>query len=207
MSFAACDDILRPGKYRNYDQRVDSGERDPAEEQNHASREMVGERIYPAYSQHICYAALSPDGHGLTSYGPVAVRWRVTPMYLGRRASLLDENSYTFYEQNGLGTLTATVPSGHRAVWEDRALLVAAKLADRLTPATSETSLPDLLFHAGAARPQDEIVEIAIYAGGGLDTEDVDMVTRETPPTTAVEWHRWQIIRDVCSGRPIDVVE
>src|SRR5205814_687976 len=27
MSFAACDDLLRSGKYRNYDQRIDSAER------------------------------------------------------------------------------------------------------------------------------------------------------------------------------------
>jgi hypothetical protein len=94
MSFAACDDILRSDKYRNYDQRTSSGERFPASAQDHADRAMVGARLFPTYDQHIYYAALSPDGRGLLSYGPVAVCWEVTPAYLGRRASLIDENSF-----------------------------------------------------------------------------------------------------------------
>src|SRR5207253_874190 len=66
MSFAACDDILRPGKYRNYEQRIGSGEREPAGQPDHADREMVGERLFPMYNQYIQYAALSPDGRGLS---------------------------------------------------------------------------------------------------------------------------------------------
>jgi hypothetical protein len=96
MSFAACDDILRPGKYRNYDQRIGSGERTPAAAQDHADREMVGARLFPMYHQNILYAALSPDGRGLSSYGAVAVRWEVTANYLARRATLLEESSFHF---------------------------------------------------------------------------------------------------------------
>jgi hypothetical protein len=49
MSFAACDDIMRSGKYRNYDQRIASGERDPASAQDHSDRKMVGARLFPMY--------------------------------------------------------------------------------------------------------------------------------------------------------------
>jgi hypothetical protein len=133
MPFAACDDILRPGKYRNYDQRISSGERTPAGAQDHADREMVGARLFPMYDQYILYAALSPDGRGLSSYGTVAVRWEVTANYLARRASLLEENSFHFYDHHALGARGATIPAGYRAIWDDRAKLVTAKLAPRLT--------------------------------------------------------------------------
>ena len=127
MPFQVCDDLLRYGKYRNYHQRIASGEREPAEGINHADREMVGARLFPAYQQHIQYAALSPDGRGLPSYGPVAVQWDVAPVYLGRRVSLLDENSFAFFERHALGRLGVAIPPGHRADWTHRALLVAAK--------------------------------------------------------------------------------
>ena len=96
------------------------------------------------YEEHIQYAALSPDGRGLVSYGPVAVRWEVVPSYLDRRISLFQEDSFIFYDQFKLGDRGATVPPGYRAIWDDRAKLVAAKFASRLTAATAEGSLAGL---------------------------------------------------------------
>jgi len=94
MDFGVCDDILRSKKYGNYDRRVESGEREPAKELDHSDRQTVGGRSFAMYHDHIHYAALSPDGNGLSSsYGPVAVRWKVETTYLGRRISLLEENS------------------------------------------------------------------------------------------------------------------
>ncbi len=207
MSFAACDDILRPGKYRNYHQRIDSGERGPADASDHSDRDMVGARLYPMYNEHIQYAALSPDGRGLSSYGPVAVRWDVTPTYLGRRSSLLDENSYTFYDHYGLGLRGATIPPGHRAIWEDRAKLVAVKLAPRLTTATPESNLPGLLLQAGRTRNDDDFVEIAIYADRGLDTRDVNLVTLQRRPGTSEESHRLELVRETCASRGVALIE
>jgi hypothetical protein len=207
MGFEVCDDILRPDKYRNYHQRVDSGERNPAAAENHADREIVGARLFPNYHHHIQYAALSPDGSGLPTYGAVAVRWRVTSTYLGRRASLLEDNSYTFFEHNHLGELGATIPSGYRAVWEDRVQLVVAKVAERLTIAMEESSLSRLLLRPTADKKNDEFVEVAIYADGGLETEDVDRVTLTRAATTREERHRLRLIRDMCASRGIQLVE
>lgn len=207
MSFAACDDILRPGKYRNYEERVESGERDPADAQDHADRMMVGDRLFPTYSKHIHYAALSPDGRGLTGYGPIAVRWQVTGIYLGRRTSLLDENSFTFYDHHELGRRGSTVPPGHQAIWEDKSKLVAAKLAPRLSAAIGESSLAALMMVPGKTRRDDDFVEIFIYADAGIDTEDVDMVTVQRPATTSEEAHRRDLVREACSTRRIAFVE
>jgi hypothetical protein len=207
MSFAACDNILRSDKYRNYDQRTDSGEREPASAQDHADRDMVGAKLFPKYNEHIHYAALSPDGRGLLSYGPVAVCWQVTPAYLGRRASLLDENSFFIYDRHALGQRGTTIPPGHRATWEDRAMLVAAKVAPRLTAATGESSLPGLLLQAGKTRNDDDFVEIAIYADGGLDTHDVSRVTLQRAATTPEETHRLELVREICATRHIAMIE
>lgn len=208
MSFAACDDILRSGKYRNYDQRLESGEREPASFANHGDREMVGERLFPRYKQHIQYAALSSNGRGLErSYGPTAVRWRVTAEYLGRRLSLLEENSYILFDRFSLGRLGVTLPVGYQAIWEDRAKLAAAKIASRLTPATGENDLPALLLNEGGMRTTDVLVEVAIYAEDGLDTQDVDMVTIQRPPSTPAEGYRRDIIQGICAARGITFVE
>jgi hypothetical protein len=208
MPFAVCDDILRSGKYRNYDQRIESGEREPAGAVDHGDREIVGGRLFPAYKQHIQYAALSPNGRGLeNSYGPMAMRWQVTPEYLGRRSSLIEDNSYIFFRKNSLGDLNAPVPPGYQSIWEDRAKLAAAKLAPRLTSATGQSDLLGILLHEGPNRKLDEFIEVAIYAEGGLDTEDVDRVTVQRPPATSEEGHRRDIIRETCPHRNIVFVE
>jgi len=207
MAFSACDDILRPGRYRNYDQRVESGERDPAIASDHADREKVGATLFKMHSDHIVYAVLSPSERGLASYGPVAVRWEVTAAYIGRRASLLESNSYTFFNQHGLGALGAAVPPGYRAIWQDRAQLVAAKLAARLTTTTSESTLPSMMMHTGSKREDDDFVEVAIYADRGLDTQDVTAVALQRTPTTAEELHRRDLIREICVARGIAFTE
>lgn len=209
MPFAVGGNILRSDKYRNYYQRIDSGERAPATARNHADRVKVGESLFPMYEEHIQYAALSPDGRGLVSYGPVAVRWEVVPSYLDRRISLLQEDSFIFYDQFKLGDRGATVPPGYRAIWDDRAKLVAAKFASRLTAATAEGSLAGLLMHAGATKKDDDYVEIFIYDDVGLETRDVDLVTIQRAPMTPEEGHWRDLVRDACAARPraIRVVE
>jgi hypothetical protein len=206
MPIAVCDDLLRPAKYRNYHQRIESGERAPAEAESHSDREMVGAKLYPAFHPHIQYAALSPDGRGLKNYGAVALRWQVTPFYLERRISLLDENSFTFFERYNLGALRTPIPPGHQSVWADRTKLTIAKLAARLNSATSESSLPMLLLHSAGNRDDDDFLEVAIYAEGGLDTKDVDLVSLQTSPTTPEDQRRWQLILEMCSARAIKVL-
>lgn len=203
MSFAACDDILRPGKYRNYHQRVESGERDPASMQDHADRDMVGARLCPMYEQRIVYAALSPDGRGLVHYGPVAVRWNVTPTYLGRRASLLEENSFVFYNRHSLGARGSKTPEGYRATWPDRAKLAVAKLVSHSTRATEESNPPDVLLRVGTSREDDDFIEVFIYAERGLDTRDVNMVTLQRPPITSEERRRRELIVEMCAMRDV----
>lgn len=207
MLFEALDNVLRSRKYLNYDKRRESGDREPAEAKFHAEREMVSARLFPMYFQHIHYAALSTDGRGLGSYGSVSIRWNVTEDYLEPRISLLDENAYTFYDRYSLGRREAEIPAGHRAVWRQRAHLVAAKLAERLSNSMCDGSLGKLILHDGATRADDDFVEVTIFAEEGVRTIATDMVTLHRAPNTEEEHHRWALAREMCRGRGIQIVE
>ena len=201
MGLDACDDILRSNKYHNYQQRVAFRQRSPATWDNHADREMVGEKLYPVFNRHLVYAALSPDGRGLSSYGAVAMRWQVRSFYIDRRASLMEDNSFTFFDQHKLGERGAKVPEGYQSVWEDRAMLAAIKLLPRLTVATPESSLEQLMMVAGTSKDVDDFIEIVIYAEDGLDTADVDRVTLLQRPATEDEILRWELVKESCRKR------
>jgi hypothetical protein len=85
-------------------------------------------------------------------------------------------------------------------------MLVIAKIASRLSTATPESSLPQLLLRAGATRRDDDFVEIAIYAEDGLDTRDVSKVTLQRAATTSEETHRLSLLREICVTRGITVI-
>ena len=110
------------------------------------------------------------------------VSWRVTMDYLGKRMSLLEENSYAFYERHGLGRLGSARPAGYFSTWDDRAKLVGAKLGPRVTIATDRAKLNALLLRSGGNRDDDDFVEIMIYADKGIDTHDVGRVLIQVPP-------------------------
>jgi hypothetical protein len=166
---------------------------------------MVATKLFPTFHQNIQYAALSPDGGGLNNYGEVAVRWQVTQFYLERRISLLDENSFTFFERYQLGALRSSIPPGHQSVWGDRAKLAAAKLAIRINSADPESSLTNLLLRPADNRDDDDFVEVAIYAETGLDTNDVDLISLQTAPKNREDQLRWDLILEMCKTRNIGV--
>jgi hypothetical protein len=166
---------------------------------------MVGERLFPMYSQHIIFAALSPNGRGTTTYGgEVWMTWG-TPFLVERWMSLIEENSYTFFEQHELGRLGAEVPWGYRAVWEDRAKLAVAKLGPLLTSATVPNDLNGLLLQASPTRAEDRFIEVHIYAEGGLDAREVDHVAFQHVPATLDEMQLWAQIQDNCAKLRIRV--
>ncbi len=85
--------------------------------------------------------------------------------------------------------------------------LAAAKIAPRLDAATGESRLPGLLLEPGKTRNDDDFIEVAIYADGGFDTQDLDMVTVQQSPTTSEEAHRRDLVRENCADRGITFVE
>jgi hypothetical protein len=205
MTVDVCDLLLRGAKYESYSQGIMRKDRAPARQMDHGDRMAVNERLFPNYGQHIVFAALSTDGTALDKYGAVAVTWNVTPHYLGRRATLLEENSYVFYERHKLGSLRGPgPPQGFRAVWDDRKDLVVAKIEPNLTPATPGSSLPESFLSSGASKMDDNYIEVTIYADDdGLDALDVARVWALKTFADADQALIWARVQEVCKRRRI----
>jgi len=206
LSVEAADDITRAGKYRNYHTLVDQGQRDIASRIDDSDRTMVGSRLYPGFFQKIHYAALSPNGRGLSSYGDVAISWYVSAEYLEKRVSVHEENSYVFFDRHSLGNLGTPVPAGYVGSWNDRNKVAVAKLERKLTTAMGTASLESLLLDDSMSRAADDFVEIAIYADEGIDSLDINRVTVQNPPTDRDKQRRLDLVEGACISRGIDYV-
>ena len=203
MSIEAADNITRDGKYRNYHNLVDHEDRKIAKKNDHSDRIMVGEKLFPGFAEKIHYAALSPNGRGLSNYGEIAISWRVDAHYLEGRISVHEENSFNFFDRHSLGIRGTDVPSGYAGVWGDRHKVAAAKLEPRLITAMSFASLGGLLLHDSTTRSQDDFVEVAIYASEGIDSLDVESVTVQHAPTQRNKQERLELIKNLCVKRKI----
>ena len=152
--------------YNSYKALTDAGQRKHAEEADHRKRSEVEAKLFPGYEDKIIYAAVALDGRGLHSYGEYVLL--IDDVVTTHRASVLETNSYRLVEllQVPLG---ADIPPGHRATWEDRKWLIVAKIANRLTSATTPAEFPRLLLFCSNSRETDEFVEVHIY--GSLDIQ------------------------------------
>jgi hypothetical protein len=189
--------------YRNYYKALKNDLRRIAEPEYHAHRAAVDVKIHPGYETEILDAALSPDGRGLTSYGEITLQLR--NVTIEDRASVLRENSFTFYERYDLGKRDAKEEPGWRSVWADRAHLGIAHLAGRVTPTTSERDLPGKILSSGATRNDDCFMEIHIY--GELTLDAVDTVSLDKPLTNANDHDDWDFARQKVARKLIAVVD
>lgn len=175
------------GLYTSYGRLVQAGARKRAAPEDDRARMMVEARLYGSQADHICYAALSLGCPGLTAYGEVSLQIR--DVAVRTRASVLEENSYSFFERHALGTRAkADFPLGYRSPWSTRHLVAAAKLGIHLTDVSTEAEFGGLLLHAGATRHDDEFIEVHVY--GTFDLRAVERVrfpARAGKQTSALE--------------------
>jgi hypothetical protein len=127
--------IIAGQNYVSYYRALNTGLRQIAERQYHAQRTKVDAVIHPGYEIEILNAALSPDGRGLTNYGPITLH--LSEISISDRASVMRENTYDFFERNKLGDRNAEEEPGWRSVWAGRSKLGVAHLASAMTSATS----------------------------------------------------------------------
>ena len=157
--------------YSTYQLGVRGQIRKPAPDHDDRHRAGVEGVLFGTYGENIRYAALSLDGAGLTSYGRYSVKLR--DIAVADRASLLEENSYSFVTQYGI-VAGQPIPRGHRATWPDRHKLAVAKLAKRITAATTETAFPRILLLSDGKKAEDDFIEVHIY--GPLDANTIESV-------------------------------
>ncbi len=121
--------------------------------------------MFPHYAKEIRFAALSLDGVGVTDYGSCSMVLR--NLAISERATVFEENSLEFCRSRELG-VGRSVPPGYRAVWEERDLLVCAKLVGRLSPSTTDDSFPGIL------KSGKDFVEVHIY--GSLHRGSIERI-------------------------------
>ncbi len=148
--------------YASYQQQVQAGTRTPAAFEHDANRIAVESRLYGSFSNRIIYAALSPDGNGLWSYGEITITLKTAS--IAHRASILEENSYDFMRKHRIPVIDPDFPLGYRSNWADRHLLGSAKLAKELQPGMTSHELNALVIHSSGDRSLDKFLEIHIFS-------------------------------------------
>ena len=189
--------------YVNYYNALGHHARKIAERAYHAHRSAVDDKIHTGYGEEILNAALSPDGRGLTNYGPITLELR--EVSIDDRASVMRENSFDFYDRYKLGDRDAVEEPGWRSTWADRARLGVAHLAPFVSAATAEADLPIVVLSNGTTRHGDRYMEVHIY--GELSWQTLKRVTLAQPLTTTEEQDDWFFGRQKLRHRDVDIVD
>jgi hypothetical protein len=146
--------------YSPYEQQLKGSLRTPAEPENDRHRRAVGGLLYGSYSEEMVYAALSADGRGLSSYGPVHLE--LEESCVAYRSTVLEENSYSFVRRHGV-TPGRPLPHGYLARWQARGMLAVAKLAQDVKDDLDEEACCRLLLQSRGDRASDRFLEVHVY--------------------------------------------
>jgi len=186
------DFVTRPTTlYANYHRGVLAEVRKAAEADRDRDRVIADAVLFGSYSGAINMAALSLTDTGLSSYGPYSMKLR--DLAVASRASLLDENSYTFVSNHRL-TVGTPIPLGHRSTWKDRAILAVAKLADFITIGMDELSFRDVLLRDSGARGTDSFIEVHIF--GTFDREAIESVCGPKLKQRSRDRAIWEVVKE-----------
>jgi hypothetical protein len=106
----------------------------PASDEDDARRRGVDAFIYSSYGEEMNFAALSADGRGIPSWGPIFLQ--LDTQTIGYRSTVIEENSFDFVTNHDLSVETVgdrmSLIAGYISVWDSRQKLVSSKLAPRL---------------------------------------------------------------------------
>lgn len=205
MDVTAADNVTRSGKYRNYYQRIRGPERPPAAPDHHAERLMVDARFFPNFQENIQFLTLSLNGASPTSYGQVSMRLK-DGVFLERRASLLERNSFLFFDEHNLGKLGSSIPLGYRSQWSERVKLIVAKIAGRAISTSTPADLERFFFEDLGNRKRDEFFEVHLFAERGIDCSEFDQVMLQVKLTDPEDQARWDLVMSSCMTRSVAVL-
>lgn len=172
--------------YAPYSKLIVAGTRSPGDAENDRQRASVEGLLFGSWGSEITYAALALDGRGLGSYGLISIELR--PLTIELRASVLEENSYEFVKRHRI-VPGDPIPPGYRAPWDMRCDVGVAKLADRVTSATTSADHARLVLKSdGIDRHKDEFMEVHIY--GPFNRQAIQRITVLDVPKDEADLHR-----------------
>ena len=162
--------------YGNFYQLVGAGVRLPAENFWDSIRGVVDEKLFTHYKENIRFAALTMNQCGINHYGDCHMALKND--MIAHRATVFEENTIVFMDRRK-EILTAELPPGYRANWNDRGKLAVAKLASKLSHSMTEADFSSLLMNDGAKPEDDQFVEVHIYGSISIHTvQEVSLSSR-----------------------------
>ena len=182
--------------YAAYASLVTADARQSAEEEFDQRRSGVDGKLFGTKgSSKMRFAVLSLDGAGPHSYGPYAMTLK--EVAIDERASVLEENSYHFFERHKI-TPATDIPVGYRSDWQNRHLLATAKLAGKINQSTDDAEFPNILMMSTGDRATDEFLEVFIY--GPFNRMAIEKVKGPARPKAKIERARLSAIKDLLIG-------
>ena len=144
------------------------------------------------------------DGTGLISYGDCC--FSLKNITVKNRATLLEENSYTFVRRHNIID-SNHIPPGFRSTWAERYKLAVAKLAKYLDKNITYSSFQDLVLRSDGNRENDDFIEIHIY--GNFDNQAIDSIKipNESKIKDATEKAFVKIIKECANQKKISCEE
>ena len=204
---AAADNILRNRKYLNYYSRSYQGVA-PPNESLEGIRRMVDNRVFGRYFDFMFFFALTLKGEiALKSYGSVSFIIK-DDNFLELNASLLEENSFFFFDKHKLGSRDSMLPVGYQSVWRDRAMLAVAKCESLFTPVLKKSEFCTMLLSSNGDREHDCYIEIVVYGESGqLDISKFGRVQLGERLVTREAQEAWERVKAAARSLHIQVFE
>lgn len=188
--------------YSSYGLLVSGEIRKAASSLNDKKRRGVEGFFFGSYANEIRYAALSLDGKGLSSFGPFTLVLK--DIAVKARATLLEENTYKFYDKFK-ADIPDNFPPGYRAVWGERNKLAVAKLADRITVTTTNDNFSGILLSCTGDRKTDDFIEVHIY--GAFDNAAVEAVFGNSKTSSKAEKAQLAVVKEKLTKKSIRWME
>lgn len=193
--------------YSTYYKLLDAGQR--SLDRGWGMRRVLAEEVlFHGYKQEIRFAMLTLDGRGSSKYGEYGIV--LASAMIAARATVFEENGVVFMmklDPTFMQMTRGDIPQGHRATWNDRAMLCVAKLAPWLTADTDPAAFASLLLRPGASlEGDDDFVEVHVY--GPLSVRSIAKIVQLGPDRSDAEGIKrraWQE-KLSSSGVPLEVV-
>jgi hypothetical protein len=112
---------------------------------------------------------------------------------VAKRASLLEENSYSFVQHHKL-SIGIPIPAGYRSTWAERAKLAVAKMADFIEVGMNEVNFQNLLLVDTGNRATDSFIEVHIF--GTFDREAIDTVSGPKLQKRSRDTAIWGVVKE-----------
>jgi hypothetical protein len=182
--------------YKNYEQLVGDGQRTPSSEDADRRRASIGGMFFGSYAKDIIYGVLCLNKTGLATYGPIHCELRSKA--IAWRTSFLESNSFSFVNEHGI-VAGHPIPDGYTSDWENRHLLVMAKLGEHLSKGQTRQDWARLLVNSsGDDRSSDDFVESHIF--GSFDRNAVaGFFCSDEGALDRHERMDWKIIKSLAS--------